>query len=354
MTERYKTFPIEDSIASLAIPGEAVSLDEMVKALVAEEEMLKPEKQPINTALREVRAAKGLTQQQLGKRIGISNVSIGHLETLRQFPNDEQAAGIARVLETNEDKLFPPYLQVFVRSHKPPSQGTPEMIPLQEVSEEVIIETVERTRERTDFFSSDAAEVAMECFLQEAVEDALDSLSSRRRRIIELMFGLRDEKRHTLEEVGAMYGVTGECIRGYKARIFEKLKKDRTLREFYGQENKNAHETKEALINGVINAIYQKDFKRAQQNIEKIEYQKLFSEDLSFPEREIVEEIRQYPSLYRWSKETISRFIAWSSSKWSDSQKKDFPIRADVLTKVIVELKEVWRLKAQIPVKPTV
>jgi RNA polymerase sigma factor (sigma-70 family) len=51
----------------------------------------------------------------------------------------------------------------------------------------------------------------------------LEQLSSRHRRVIELRFGLRDDRPSTLEEVGQEMGVTRERVRQIEVKALERL-----------------------------------------------------------------------------------------------------------------------------------
>ena len=56
------------------------------------------------------------------------------------------------------------------------------------------------------------------------MEDVLDSLTDRERRVLELRFGLDDGRCRTLEEVGKEFGVTRERIRQIEAKALRKLR----------------------------------------------------------------------------------------------------------------------------------
>ncbi len=60
--------------------------------------------------------------------------------------------------------------------------------------------------------------------LKEQVEQVLDTLSDRERRVLEERFGLKDGKPKTLEEVGRMFAVTRERIRQIEAKALRKLR----------------------------------------------------------------------------------------------------------------------------------
>jgi RNA polymerase primary sigma factor len=79
---------------------------------------------------------------------------------------------------------------------------------------------------------SDAAALAV---LQTEMEDILDTLAPRERRVLQLRFGLADGHQRTLEEVGKRFGVTRERIRQIEAKGLRKLRhpsRSRRLRDF--------------------------------------------------------------------------------------------------------------------------
>ena len=73
--------------------------------------------------------------------------------------------------------------------------------------------------------------------LREQVQHALASLSDREREVLELRFGLRDGKEHTLEEVSRYFDVTRERVRQIEAKALRKLRhpaRSRDLRDYLG------------------------------------------------------------------------------------------------------------------------
>jgi RNA polymerase primary sigma factor len=66
-----------------------------------------------------------------------------------------------------------------------------------------------------------------EAMTRESVLGALTTLSEREREVIELRFGLHDGRPHTLEELGARYGVTRERVRQIEHRALRKLSRPR-------------------------------------------------------------------------------------------------------------------------------
>ncbi len=90
-----------------------------------------------------------------------------------------------------------------------------------------------------DFIEDADAVVPMEAaafiMLQDQLDQVLDNLSIRERRIIQLRFGLTDGHPRTLEEVGREFGVTRERIRQIESKTLAKLRhpsRAQMLREY--------------------------------------------------------------------------------------------------------------------------
>jgi len=72
--------------------------------------------------------------------------------------------------------------------------------------------------------SAGPVEVADEHLLQERIAESLRTLAPRDREVIELRFGLRNGKPHTLDEVAGMLGITRELVRQIQSRGLLKLR----------------------------------------------------------------------------------------------------------------------------------
>jgi len=71
--------------------------------------------------------------------------------------------------------------------------------------------------------------------LREQVQGALAALSERERKVLELRFGLNNQKEHTLEEVSRFFNVTRERIRQIEAKALRKLRhptRSKELRDY--------------------------------------------------------------------------------------------------------------------------
>jgi RNA polymerase primary sigma factor len=90
-----------------------------------------------------------------------------------------------------------------------------------------------------DFIADETAlgpvDAASKQLLKEQLNEILESLSERERKVLEMRFGLSDGQGRTLEEVGAKFGVTRERIRQIEAKALRKLRhpiRSRKLRDY--------------------------------------------------------------------------------------------------------------------------
>jgi RNA polymerase primary sigma factor len=71
---------------------------------------------------------------------------------------------------------------------------------------------------------ADAEEQAMDRFLTDEIESALNTLPPRDAKVLRLYFGLDGGREHTLEEIGGMLGVTRERVRQLRDRALKRLR----------------------------------------------------------------------------------------------------------------------------------
>jgi RNA polymerase primary sigma factor len=87
---------------------------------------------------------------------------------------------------------------------------------------------VEENSQLGDFIEDQEAMAPMDAasreMLRQQVKDALSSLSEREKDVLEMRFGLKDGKDHTLEEVGDYFKVTRERIRQIESKALRKLR----------------------------------------------------------------------------------------------------------------------------------
>ena len=70
----------------------------------------------------------------------------------------------------------------------------------------------------------DTEEEAMNRFLTDEIESALNTLPPRDAKVLRLYFGLEGGREHTLEEIGSMLGVTRERVRQLRDRALKRLR----------------------------------------------------------------------------------------------------------------------------------
>ena len=60
--------------------------------------------------------------------------------------------------------------------------------------------------------------------LKNDINNVISTLKEREQEVVKMRYGLDDTEKHTLEEIGNMYGVTKECIRQTELRALKKMK----------------------------------------------------------------------------------------------------------------------------------
>ncbi|ADL12233.1 RNA polymerase sigma factor RpoD [Acetohalobium arabaticum] len=137
----------------------------------------------------------------------VIRVSRHLLQELGREPTPEE---IAEEMDLSEEKVR----EVLKISQEPVSLETP-------IGEE-------EDSHLGDFIEDDDAPApsvaASHMMLQEQLDEVLDTLSDREKRVLELRFGVEDGRSRTLEEVGKEFGVTRERIRQIEAKALRKLR----------------------------------------------------------------------------------------------------------------------------------
>jgi len=128
-------------------------------------------------------------------------------QELGREPDDEE---IAEEMGVTSDKVR----EVLRISREPISLNTP-------IGEEDDAELGDFVEEKDAIAPLEAASLTM---LRTEVENVLDTLTPRERRVLQLRFGLVDARQLTLEEVGKRFGVTRERIRQIEAKALRKLR----------------------------------------------------------------------------------------------------------------------------------
>lgn len=119
---------------------------------------------------------------------------------------------IAKEMDITVDKVQ----EIIKIAQKPQSLETP----IGEEQENSLIDII------PDEFTTSPSELATWSFLKKQINEILESLSDRERKVLELRFGLRDGVARTLEEVGHEFNVTRERIRQIEAKALKRMKSD--------------------------------------------------------------------------------------------------------------------------------
>ncbi len=142
------------------------------------------------------------------------------MQDLGREPTPEE---VAKVLDIDEEKA----LEILKISQEPASLESP----VGDEEDSRLGDFIHDTQTPTLF---DAASREL---LKEQVDQVLQSLSDRERRVLEERFGLKDGRPKTLEEVGKMFAVTRERIRQIEAKALRKLRhpsRGNKLRDYLG------------------------------------------------------------------------------------------------------------------------
>ena len=133
-------------------------------------------------------------------------------------PSNEE---IGKGMEITADRVK----EIIKASQQPVSLETP-------IGEEEDSHLGDFIEDRSALAPADAASYQL---LKEQVNEVLDTLSPRERRVLQLRFGLEDGRSRTLEEVGREFSVTRERIRQIEAKALRKLRhpsRSKKLKDF--------------------------------------------------------------------------------------------------------------------------
>jgi RNA polymerase primary sigma factor len=147
--------------------------------------------------------------------------TLGRLQ--QEYGREPTAEEIGRELEMTPDRVRE------ISRALPPPMSLDTMVG--EDQDSVLSDFIE------DPDAPDLDDAAGRALLREQVRQALDSLTPRERKVLELRFGLDRTESLTLSEIGDALGVTRERIRQIEATALRKLRhpsRSRKLREFAG------------------------------------------------------------------------------------------------------------------------
>ncbi len=131
-------------------------------------------------------------------------------QSLGREPNDSE---LAHFLSMSEEKLR----ELRRTAQDPVSLATP----VGEEADSTLADFI------PDPHALDADDAAASGMLRQQIATALDQLTERERRVLELRYGLSDGQPRTLEEVGRAFGVTRERVRQIEVKALRKLRHPR-------------------------------------------------------------------------------------------------------------------------------
>jgi len=173
-------------------------------------------------SLIEERNKQNLSQQTLSKLSGVSIEIISAIENMKIFSNDpdlilEKLEKISSALDVDFHYLFPEeYLEAIKRELLPHSKErfieiidvAIHSLPLGNITSTALLP--EEIVEKRD--------------MQDILNQIINQLPPRERKILEIRYGLNGNDPHTLEEAGSMFEVTRERIRSIEATAISRLR----------------------------------------------------------------------------------------------------------------------------------
>jgi len=153
--------------------------------------------------------AKGWKRTEAAKACGVSLNTLSWWMSFKSYPREHKRMDVSIVLGVPEDIIFPEAIEGFRITKQPEaiSFGREEAVALGLCSQEV-----------------DPEQVAIQASLQGSLQEAMQGLREREKLVLKLRFGLEGAESLTLEEVGAIVGVTRTRIRQIEARALRKLR----------------------------------------------------------------------------------------------------------------------------------
>jgi RNA polymerase primary sigma factor len=176
-------------------------------------------------------------QQELGRDATTEDIALDPEMARTVGLEDEEREAIAEAL-ANEERLDP----IMERKLRRATSRVEQIIRI--AQEPMSLETPVGTEEDSylgDFIRDETMpepdDATSKQLLREQMRTILGSLNQRERKVLEMRFGLKDGRGHTLEEVGQAFGVTRERIRQIEAKALRKLRhplRSRKLRDYLG------------------------------------------------------------------------------------------------------------------------
>lgn len=167
-----------------------------------------------NGLLIRARELRGLTIIKMAQALGIPYHVYGEYERLRMYPSRERQEKICKLLKLSVDAVFPQELKGFLPKKCIIEKDIPKimLLPITQINE-LQLPMVDDLPKEFEFIKQ-----------QEVLEELLQKLSPKERKVIELRFGLHGKNPHTLEELGEIWERSRENQRQICKRAIRKLR----------------------------------------------------------------------------------------------------------------------------------
>lgn len=172
-----------------------------------------------NGLLLRYRTDHGLTQAGAAHLCGVSQTSWSSIECLRFGRRDlrwGQIKKVADFLGVSPDDICPPELR--------DKSVHLEAIAFREARVSALLGYEACKHQELPSPHDEVALVERGGLLHGAIEKCLSALNQRQRRVVELRFGLKDNHRHTLQEIAVLFDVTRERVRQIETKALTKLR----------------------------------------------------------------------------------------------------------------------------------
>ncbi len=181
-----------------------------------------------NWRMRKLRQLLGLTQDELGRLVGVGMSRISKIERFLEFPNKPIAEKIAAALRTTRGDLFPEWLGFYVLD-----KSTREFVSTSmEVRRAIGRAPMEALKSGWDDQDSGDPVIEAEVTARDsAVAEIVNSLEPRQLQVLTLRFGLDGGGSRTLEEVGEIIHRHKERVRQIEAKALRNLRRHTTSRK---------------------------------------------------------------------------------------------------------------------------
>lgn len=183
-----------------------------------------------NGTLQKFRLQKGLKQEEVAQFLGVSAAAYSHYETLRSIPSKEKMEKLATFFGTKVEILFPEFLSELI-----------ERTPKTEIKyAKLTAEAIEAFSEKQLLLEeeiSDPEEVFRKKDIISKLGKILEEVSPRRRKVIELYYGLNGKTPRTLAEIGEEMSISQSRVTELREKGFQEIRKNPKIKEIKAYDN---------------------------------------------------------------------------------------------------------------------